>query len=312
MREKFIEKAKNTHGNKYDYSKVEYLNSKDKVKIICLAHGEFQQSPGKHIFGLGCKKCGIKKRAKLKTKTLESFINEANKIHQFKFDYSNVDYINGKKKVKIICNKGHLFEQTPNSHLRGIGCSVCKGHKIRITQQDFVERVLNVHYDLYDFSKVQYKTFRDKVVVICKEHGEFNIKAASLLEGKGCAKCKYWKAESQLYKKILKLFPNEKIIRQGSPDWLGRQRFDIYFTEYNLAVEYNGKQHYEPVKIFGGEEKYLKQLEKDLEKKKKCVKNKCCLFEIPYFYKEKETKEIIDKIKDTIYDKGKASKINSN
>jgi len=69
MKQVFIKKANNTHKNKYDYSKVNYINSKTKVTIICQEHGEFNQLPNKHVFGLGCKKCGINKRAKFRTKT---------------------------------------------------------------------------------------------------------------------------------------------------------------------------------------------------------------------------------------------------
>ena len=155
MREEFIRKANITHKNKYDYSKVEYVNSKTKVKIFCSLHGEFEQSPGKHVFGLGCKKCGVNKRANGRKKTLEEFISKANEIHNFKFDYSNVIYLGDKKKVKIKCSEGHIFDQSPNSHLQGIGCPICKGHKIRITQEEFIDRVLNVHYDLYDFSNLK-------------------------------------------------------------------------------------------------------------------------------------------------------------
>jgi Zn finger protein HypA/HybF involved in hydrogenase expression len=305
--EKFIKKANTRHGNKYDYSKVEYINSKSKVTIICPEHGEFYQPPGKHVFGWGCKKCGINKRAKFRTKNTTTFIEEANKVHNFKFDYSEVKYINGKKKVNIKCKKGHEFEQTPNSHLRGIGCPICKGNKIRITQNEFIERLLNVHHDLYDFSKVQYKTFREKVNVVCKEHGDFKIKAASLLEGQGCPKCKYWKSESKLYKRILKTFPNEIIKRQGSPSWLGKQKFDIYFMEHNIAIEYNGQQHYEPVEIFGGKNRYIKQIEQDLDKMKKSIANNCLLFVIPYFYKEKEIEETIERIKQKIYERKRNS-----
>jgi len=58
----FIDKAIKIHGNKYDYSKVEYIKSNDKVYIICNIHGEFQQTPNGHIQKKGCKKCGILKK----------------------------------------------------------------------------------------------------------------------------------------------------------------------------------------------------------------------------------------------------------
>ena len=63
---KFIEKAKNRHGDKYDYSKVEYINSTTKVCIICKEHGEFWQTPHGHVRGQGCPKCAKIKRGDTK------------------------------------------------------------------------------------------------------------------------------------------------------------------------------------------------------------------------------------------------------
>ena len=57
-KEEFIEKARQVHGDKYDYSKVEYKNNKTKICIVCPIHGEFWQRPNDHLNGRGCDKCG--------------------------------------------------------------------------------------------------------------------------------------------------------------------------------------------------------------------------------------------------------------
>ncbi len=118
----FIKKAKIYHGNRYNYSKVKYVNSKTKIMIICKKHGEFLQTPSKHLMGQGCFKCGCEKIVSLKSITTKEFIKRAIKIHNNKYDYSKVEYKNAHTKITIICKKHGKFKQSPNSHLRGRGC----------------------------------------------------------------------------------------------------------------------------------------------------------------------------------------------
>lgn len=116
----FIKKSSVTHSYKYDYSKVEYINSTKKVEILCREHGSFYISPAHHLIGQGCPSCsGVKK------KTLIEFISISNRRHNNKYDYSSVNYINNRIKVKIICKKHGEFLQSPKDHMRGRGCSLC-------------------------------------------------------------------------------------------------------------------------------------------------------------------------------------------
>lgn len=119
--EYFISKAREIHGDKYDYSKVEYVNNKTKVCIICPEHGEFWQRPDKHLQGHGCTYCFTSYR-----KTTEQFIKEARKIHGDRYDYSKTVYgKNNREPVCIICPKHGEFWQAPEKHLCGHGCIVC-------------------------------------------------------------------------------------------------------------------------------------------------------------------------------------------
>ena len=187
-RTEFIDKAIKKHGNKYDYSKVDYINSQTKVCIICPEHGEFWQTPNNHLNGKGCSKC-----TKQCTDT-ESFINIAIKIHGNKYDYSKVDYINSQTKVCIICPEHGEFWQTPGNHLAGKGCNKCKyitiHNKRAKNKKDFIQQAIKVHGNRYDYSRVEYFNNNTKVCIICPEHGEFWQNASSHLQGCECPKCK--------------------------------------------------------------------------------------------------------------------------
>ena len=112
---------KQIHGNKYDYSKVIYVNAHIKVEIICKKHGSFFQTPESHRTGSGCPDCA---GAKPVHKQVD-VINKFRKIHGNKYDYSKVIYVNAHIKVEIICKKHGSFFQSPNGHLSGRGCQKC-------------------------------------------------------------------------------------------------------------------------------------------------------------------------------------------
>ena len=123
--DEFITKSKQVHNNRYDYSLVDFKNMRnDEVKIICPIHGIFEQKPYNHVAGSGCPICGGSKKS-----NNEDFVEKSNMIHDFKYDYSLVDYKNCMEKVKIICKKHGIFEQTPNKHLGGQGCPKCNQSK---------------------------------------------------------------------------------------------------------------------------------------------------------------------------------------
>ena len=128
--DKFIELSKLAHGDKYNYSKVEYTHNKNKVIIICPIHGEFEQEPRHHTSGRGCTSCGRLITESARKSTTNEFIDKAKKIHNDKYDYSNVNYITDKIKINIICPTHGSFKQVPYGHLHGNGCPKCKNEKI--------------------------------------------------------------------------------------------------------------------------------------------------------------------------------------
>lgn len=123
--EEVIETFKIVHGDRYDYSKVVYVRTMDKVTVICKEHGEFEIAPNHHRYGTGCANCGEVKRASSYTLTQEEVIVDFRKIHGDRYDYSLVEYTYSKTKVIVLCGEHGEFLITPNAHKRGDGCAKC-------------------------------------------------------------------------------------------------------------------------------------------------------------------------------------------
>lgn len=195
----FIEKARLKHVISYDYSKVEYLTAKTKVIIGCVEHGDFLQTPMQHLTPSGCQLC-----SKLSTKrrgTTENFIQRAVIKHGDTYDYHKSDYVLSNKNITIICKLHGEFQQTPSNHLAGNGCPECaqlnRNNKLSKTTPDFINDAIEVHSDIFDYSKVEYVNSHTHVIIICKIHGEFSQSPSCHLSGKKCPKCynKYYGKE---------------------------------------------------------------------------------------------------------------------
>lgn len=124
-KEDILNRFKIKHGDRYDYSLVEYKNSSTKIKIICRDHGVFEQLPQNHILGKGCELCSIEYRASKRRYTINKFVDLAKTIHGNRYDYSLVKYINNSSPISIICRVHGEFSQTPNAHMAGHGCRSC-------------------------------------------------------------------------------------------------------------------------------------------------------------------------------------------
>ena len=246
--DEFIEKAIEVHGDKYDYSKVRYVNSHTKLCIICPEHGEFWQLPYVHLKGCGCDKCGdVTIGNKLRFRK-DEFIEKARAIHGDKYDYSKVEYVNNQTKVCIICkNCGNEFWMIPNNHLRGQECWKCNKYRNHpYTTEEFIEKARAIHGDKYDYSKVEYVNCDTKVCIICPEHGEFWQTPYVHLTGFGCSKCHDLRMEREWRMYLDKL--GIKYITQYR-EGFGRMSLDFYLPEHKVAIECQGIQHFKPVKF---------------------------------------------------------------
>jgi hypothetical protein len=186
----FVLRAKEVHGNKYDYSCVQYVNTSTKIQIKCRIHGIFPQTPNQHLGKHGCPECG----GSLKP-SREQFIERAIRIHGDKYDYSEVNYVNARTNISITCRKHGIFEITPDHHLnRRLGCYECKKEEIAATtrplrEASFIERSEAIHRGKYDYSKVVYINNFTDVQIICPEHGPFPQRPANHIKGAGCPTC---------------------------------------------------------------------------------------------------------------------------
>ncbi|WP_134351103.1 hypothetical protein [Flavobacterium psychrophilum] len=179
----FINKASLYHNDAFNYDKVVYVNSNSKVIITCKKHSDFEQVPQDHLRGNGCVECNGRKKI-----TRQEFIEEANKIHNQKFNYDKVVYVNKAKKVIITCKKHGDFLQIAANHLRGHGCMECSGKTEKNTEKFIAEANLK-HNFRYNYNKVNYTKAHAKVIITCKIHGDFTQAAYSHLCGIGCAEC---------------------------------------------------------------------------------------------------------------------------
>ena len=175
--EDFIKKAKHIHGNKYDYSKVKYVNSHTKVCIICPIHGEFWQTPASHLMGRNCPKCS-KPCYKY---TTEDFVKKAMEVHGDKYNYSKTNYIDAKTKVCIVCPKHGEFWQIPSEHIDGCGCKYCKESHLEGEIRNVLQKNdIKFKYDVRDFEWLKPLTYdfflpEHNIAIECQGEQHFRI-----------------------------------------------------------------------------------------------------------------------------------------
>lgn len=188
--EEFLIEANKKFPNKFDYSKVNFINHRTKVCIVCKMHGEFYNTP--YVFLkliTGCRECGRNSAINKIKYSKEYFIDLANKNHNFKYDYSLVIIKNLQSKIIIICPIHGQFEQHAGIHLRS-GCKLCSHEKLKNTIIDLINRFNIIHNFEYNYSNFSnYKNNKQKIDIICKIHGNFNLTVNAHLRNIGCPKC---------------------------------------------------------------------------------------------------------------------------
>lgn len=145
--EQFVIKAKKIHGDSYNYDNTDYKGAKVKIVITCSIHGKFEQVPSNHLSGKGCPKCSQQRIANLKRSNTEEFVLKANVIHNNKFMYNDINYINNSTKITITCLQHGDFTQSPQKHLKGRGCPECAcENRISFKSTDFIKKYLNATF----------------------------------------------------------------------------------------------------------------------------------------------------------------------
>jgi len=268
----FIDEARSIWGYKYDYSLVEYKGSHIEVLI---KHDDviYRQKPVQHLLGYNCERDTIKNK--------EDFLRKCRDRHGDKYDYSLVEYTGSQNKVKIIFD-GKVYEQKAGAHIHSSG--MIERVILKKTTRQFIKEANVIHNFRYDYSKVEYMNNQSKVIIVCKIHGDFEQVSSSHLSGTGCPHC----CESKGEKKISKFLDLNEIeyIRQKKFDGCVGIRyklpFDFYLPKYRTAIEFDGKQHYEPMEFFGGLESYNRLKVNDKIKSDYCEDNYIDLIRIRY------------------------------
>jgi hypothetical protein len=280
--EEFIQKAKDIHGDKCDYSLVEYVGSKVKVKIICKEHGIFEQTPVMHMAGQNCPKCSI--AAKF---TQKKFVEKAKAIHGDKYDYSETIYNGAEHSVKIFCKKcNNTFVQVASSHMKGWGCNECSKKAHTLSVEEFINRAIKKHGDKYDYSSVNYKRMDVKVDIFCKKCKKYFQQTPHNHMFYGCKNCSSSdesKGEKEIKNFLEKL--NISFIQQKMFDDcknINKLPFDFYLPHFNTCIEFDGKQHFKPIGHWGGEDGLKSIQKRDKIKTEYCKLNNIPLIRISY------------------------------
>ena len=243
----------------------------------------------------------------MKRLSTEQWINLAKEVHGEKYDYTPTMYSTAKQKLKIICPTHGLQEMLPHHHIKGYGCGKCGKEQINIsngkqlTQEQFLNRI-SILKGL-SFTKTIYKNRRQDVIVTCNIHGDYTTKAEVLLKGCGCPKCKSSKGEDIIETWLLK--NSISYITQKTFEGCSYKRllkFDFYLPDYSMCIEYDGEQHFRPIKYWGGLEGFRKLIIKDELKNLYCQENNLSLLRISY--KENINKKLEENIiiKNKIYE----------
>jgi very-short-patch-repair endonuclease len=258
--EQFIAKAKDVHGDLYDYSKAKYSKDGNNLTIICSEHGKFEQTPSNH-YKFGCIDCG---REKTRISRIEvgkaSFFKLAEEKHGDKYDYSEAIYIDGHTEVTILCNKKNHppFKLTPFNHANnGIKCPKCEKERQALfhlaqksTTEEWIKKAAALHGDRYDYSLVEYVGRHDPVTIVCGVHGPFSQDAGSHINKKnpsGCPLCIDLK-NSKGMQKI------EEFLVQHKIDFERERTFktlryklplplDFWLPKRKTVIEFDGEQH---------------------------------------------------------------------
>jgi len=231
---KFINKARQIHGDAYGYTQSKYVDESTKIDITCPKHGTFRQAKQNHLRGAGCPEC-----AKLSCLATD-FITKAKIVHGDKYDYGQVQYLGSFNKIIINCPEHGAFEQMPSNHLSGNGCSKCANDSNRLTIKEFIERAASVHDNKYDYSSSTYICSHEKISIICPKHGPFEQKANNHLQGQGCPKCPGTCSRPQLdlEKYVEQTYGLEVITNYRS---IAKDcEIDIYIPSLKLGIEYHG------------------------------------------------------------------------
>lgn len=241
---KQLKRFKNKHGEKYEYPYIfeEYVNTVNKITVICPKHGESKQTPQSHLLGGGCRKCGVENRVKSWEETEKGFRG----VHGDKYEYVKSSYTKGEVKMKIICPIHGQFEQSPHNHKFGQGCKKCgrirANKKVTMTWEELEPKFKAVHGDTYTYLDKTFQNTKNKMVIICKKHGAFKQTPDAHRSGKGCYKCNKEATTSKGENEVVSFIKSLGLeVKQSDRSVLRDKEIDILIPEKRVGIEYCGE-----------------------------------------------------------------------
>lgn len=239
-KEKFVERAREKHGNKFNYDGVVYKNGSTKVKIYCNDCKEFFFQRAADHYRFGCPICANKKTSKRFSDDINSFLEKAKKAHGNRYGYDKVVYKNSTTKVDIYCKiHKEYFAQSPVNHTHGSGCNKCgfdeMARKRAHTKEQFVENARKVHGDKYCYNEVVYKNNNTKVKIFCNTHKIFFHQCpVDHNMGQGCKLCG-WERRTAVHQYSTEDFIREAIKTHGV-DLYDYSRVDYKDSETSVEI----------------------------------------------------------------------------
>ena len=288
-------------GYKLKTKEKDYKNTEEKIELICPNGHEYEITYNSFASGKRCRRCYNQKTRERLTISYEE-INKFIETIGYTLYTSKDEYVDTKCKIEVSCDKGHRYSTWANTLRNGKRCKKCvykeNGIKSRIPYEDMVKYVEEDGYKLLT-SKEEYGGSHSYCLFKCnKNHSPYRSTMSEFLQGSRCPICKESKGERKIRKKLSKY--NISFHQQFKfEDCRFKQvlSFDFYLPDYNLCIEYDGRQHFEIVEIFGGLEGFIDTKIRDTIKNEYCKNNNIELLRIPYFRFEEIENILLDKLK---------------
>lgn len=224
-----------------------YNGQNSKLQFSCEHKHTWVARPGNVLSGQGCPQCKLLNDSLNKRKPLDKVIKEFKNMHGETYDYTLVKYVNNNTKIKIICKKHGIFEQTPSCHFYSKqGCPECAKENQRKTIEQFIKDANNTHKGVYDYSKVEYKNGYTPISIICPHHGAFKQRPDDHINGSGCKECANTTISYKQISWLMYISNKENINIQhalnGGECLLPSTKFrvDGYCKETNTVYEFHG------------------------------------------------------------------------
>lgn len=251
--EQVISKFRAKFGDKYDYSRVNYVSRSAKLEVVCPKHGSIFRNFSTFLRG-GCTKCAKEERDNEKSiRITQKLIADHKKRYGDFYDYSKTVFVNNNTYMTVICPIHGEFKQLPSNFTR-YGCSKCgmeRQIKARTgTKEDFIARSTKIHNGYYDYSKVEYVNAKTDVTIICPVHGPFKQTPDIHVHGGGCKRCKIHNKMPQIIKNrqwyvdATRLTKDEFIQKANKVHGVGTYDYrDVSFTKQSDIVTIYCKKH---------------------------------------------------------------------